>query len=189
MAESFGIKSQRRLRLLSSNLEVEKFDGTNNFGVLRGEVSDLLVIQDLDASLQEEILEDMTDAEWTKLNRQTCGIIRSCLGKDQKYPFMKVTMTKELWDKLEAKYMKKSVENKIYLKKKLFRFDCKKGISMAKHLDDFNKIITDLLTLDVTINDEDKTLLLNSLPGSYEFLVTTLLHGLTSLVFEDVSNA
>ena len=65
-------------------------------------------MQDLDASLQEEMPEDMTDAEWMKLNRQACGIIRSCLGKDQKYSFMKVTMTKELWDKLEPKYMKKS---------------------------------------------------------------------------------
>ena len=133
-------------------------------------------MQDLDASLQGEMPEDMTDAEWTKLNRQACGIIRFCLGKDQKYSFMKVTMAKELWDKLEAKYMKKSVENKLYLKKKLFRFDYKKGISMAEHLDDFNKIITDLLNLDVTINDEDKVLLLlNSLSESYEFLVTTLL--------------
>ena len=46
----------------------------------------------------------MTDAKRTKLNRQACGIIRSYLGKDQKYPFMKVTIAKELWDKLEAKY-------------------------------------------------------------------------------------
>ena len=39
-------------------------------------------------------------------SQQARGIIRSCLGKeDQKYPFIKVTMVKELWDKLEAKYM------------------------------------------------------------------------------------
>ena len=85
--------------------------------------------------------------------------------------------------------MKKSVENKLYMKKKLFRFDYKKDISMAD-LDDFNKIITDLLNLDVKIGDEDKALLLlNSLPESYEFLVTTLLHGITNIDFEDVSNA
>ena len=43
-------------------------------------------------------------------------------------------MAKELWDKLEAKYMKKRVENKLYLRKKLFCFDYKEGISMAEHL-------------------------------------------------------
>ena len=108
MAKSSGIKSRRGSRFLSSNLEVEKFDGTNNFGVWRGEVSDLMIMQDLDASLQEVMPEDMTEAEWTKLNWKACGIIRSCLGKDQKYPFMKVTTAKELWDKLKVKYMKKS---------------------------------------------------------------------------------
>ena len=57
-------------------------------------------------------------------------------------------------------------------------------------MDDFNKIITDLLNLDVKIDDEDKTLLLlNSLPESYEFLVMTLLLGITDIDFEDVSNA
>ena len=33
MAESSGIKSWRGSRFLSSNLEVAKFDGTNNLGV------------------------------------------------------------------------------------------------------------------------------------------------------------
>ena len=42
---------------------------------------------------------------------------------------------------------------------------------MVEQLDDFNKIITDLLNLDVIIDDEDKTLmLLNSLLESYKFL-------------------
>ena len=47
---------------------------------------------------------------------------------------MMVTMVKELWDKLEANYMQKSVENRLYVKKKLFCFDYKKGIPMAEHL-------------------------------------------------------
>ena len=54
------------------------------------------------------------------------------------------------------------MENKLYLKKKLSCFDSKKGISVI-----WMKIITDLLNLDVKIDDEDKALLLlNSLPKS-----------------------
>ena len=57
-------------------------------------------------------------------------------------------------------------------------------------MNDFNQIITDLLNIDVKIEDEDKALLLlNSLPESYKFLVTTLLHGITDIDFEDVLNA
>jgi len=56
--------------------------------------------------------------------------------------------------------MKKSIENRLYLKKRIFRFQHKKGTSMNEHLNDFNKMIADLKEID----DEDKALLLlNSL--------------------------
>ncbi|CAN1279791.1 hypothetical protein LINPERPRIM_LOCUS17168, partial [Linum perenne] len=64
-------QSRRGLKVLSSHLEVEKFDGTNNFGVWQGEVLDLLAMQDLDLTLDEK-LEELSEIEWTKLNRQAC---------------------------------------------------------------------------------------------------------------------
>jgi cell division cycle protein 20 (cofactor of APC complex) len=68
---------------------------------------------------------------------------------------------------LEDKFMKKSIENRLYLKKRIFHFQHKKGTSMNEHLNDFNKIIADLKNLDVEIDDEDKALLLlNSLPDT-----------------------
>jgi len=85
--------------------------------------------------------------------------------------------------------MKKSIENRLYLKKRIFRFQHKKGTSMNEHLNDFNKIIANLKNLDVEINYEDKALLLlNSLPETYEHLVTTLLYGKEKIKFIDVSN-
>ena len=51
-------------------------------------------------------------------------------------------------------------------------------------------MIADLKNLDVEIDDEDKALLLlNSLPDTYEHLVTTLLYGKERNKFIDVSNA
>jgi len=86
--------------------------------------------------------------------------------------------------------MKKSIENRLYLKKMIFHFQHKKGTSMNEHLNDFNKMIADLKNLDVEIDDEDKALLLlNSLPDTYEHLVTTLLYGKEKIKFIDVSNA
>lgn len=40
--------------------------------------------------------------------------------------------------------MTKSIENHLYLKIKLFSFQQKLGISMAKCLSEFNKILADL---------------------------------------------
>ncbi|KAK0597154.1 hypothetical protein LWI29_022302 [Acer saccharum] len=133
---------------------------------------------------------DISDEDWNYVNRQACGTIWLCLAKDQKYFVMKETMALSLWKKLEDKYMTKSIENRLYLKKKLFRFQYKKGISMIEHLDNYNKILADLQNLDVEISDENKALLLlNSLPDTYEHLTTTLLYRKDEVKFIDVSNA
>ncbi|XP_028124702.1 putative receptor-like protein kinase At3g47110 [Camellia sinensis] len=99
-------------------------------------------------------------------------------------------IAKDLWKALEDKFMAKSIENRLYLKKRLFRFDYKKGISMNEHLHNFNKILTNLKILDDHISDEDKVLLLlNSLPDSYDHLTTTLLYGKEKIKYVDVANA
>ena len=86
--------------------------------------------------------------------------------------------------------MTKSVENHLYMKKKLFRFQYCAGISMFEHLNDYNKILADLQNLEVDISSEDKALLLlNSLPDNYDHLITTLLYGKDEINFDDVSNA
>ncbi|TXG74049.1 hypothetical protein EZV62_002628 [Acer yangbiense] len=74
---------------------------------------------------------DISDEDWNYVNRQACGTIRLCLAKDQKYFVMKETMASSLWKKLEDKYMTKSIENRLYLKKKLFRFQYKKVTGRA----------------------------------------------------------
>lgn len=86
--------------------------------------------------------------------------------------------------------MMKSVENRLHLKRRLYYFKHKEGTKIINHLDVFNKLIVDLLNLDEDIKDEDKALiLLNSLPDSYNHLVTTLLYGKETIKFEEVSNA
>ena len=96
----------------------------------------------------------MSDKDWVKLNFPTYGTIWLCLTNDYKYFVIKENSTKVLWDKLENKYMTKSVKNYLYLEKKFFRFQYKQGTSMNEHLNSFNKILDDLQNLKVEINDE-----------------------------------
>jgi hypothetical protein len=173
----------------NAKFDVEKFDGRNNFGMWQCEVMDVLAQQELDVTLEDKP-EEMSEADWKKLNRQACGTIRLCLAKDQKYFVMKESMAKELWNKLEDKYMTKGIENKLYLKRKFFGFRYVEGTSMPEHLNNLNKILADLQNLDVKIDDEDKAVvLINSLPDTYEHLATTLMYGKDTLKFDDVSNA
>ena len=178
-----------RTTVSNAKFEVEKFDGTNNFGMWQCEVIDVLIQQELDIALENK-LEEMSDKDWDKINRQACSTIRLCLAKDQKYFVMMEMKAKEIWKKLEDEYMMKSVESCLYLKKKLFHFQYRLGISIFEYLNDYNKILADLQNLDVEIKDKDKALLLlSSRPDTYDHLITTLLYGKDEVKFDDVSNA
>ena len=71
--------------------------------------------------------------------------------------------------------------------KKLYSLRMKKGTSILQYLNAFNRILSDLLTLEVKSEDEDKALLiLSSLPSSYDHLVTTIMYCEETLELEDV---
>ena len=59
----------------------------------------------------------------------------------------------------------------------------KRGCSINEHLNRYTKLLTDLVNVDVEIDDEDKTvILLNSLPvEKYETFTLTLINGRKSL--------
>ena len=100
---------------------------------------------------------------------------------------MRELSAKKLWKTLEEKYMKKNLENRLYMKKKLYQFTYTTGMSMNDHVNSLNKILADLLNLDEKFEDKDKALLLlNFLLDEYDHLTTTLLHGNDNVTFDVV---
>ena len=159
-------------------LAVEIFDGTRHFGMWQGEVLDSLFQQGLDIAIEGEKPEEVEEKDWSIINRLACITIRSCLSREQKYAVKKETSSHKLWKALEDKFLKKSSQNKLLMKKRLFRFDYQQGTTMNAHITMFNQLVADLLNLDVKFEDEDLALmLLSSLPDEFEHLETTLLHG------------
>ena len=59
----------------STKFDVEKFDGTNNFGMWQCEVQDVLFQQELDVALEECRPEDVDEKDWARINRLACGTI------------------------------------------------------------------------------------------------------------------
>jgi len=94
------------------------------------------------------------------MNRTTCGVIKSYLTQDLKYDVMNETSTKSIWEIQASKYLTKSVENHLYLKRRLYHFQLKNRISISDHINDSKKLLADLANLDVLIDDEDKALIL-----------------------------
>ena len=64
------------------------------------------------------------------------------------------------------------------------------GNSLANHIDNFNRIILDLVDINVKLKDVDKAIImLSSLPPSYEHFVDTLLYGRQSITMADVKDS
>jgi len=143
----------------TTKFEVEKFNGKGNFGLWKKRVKELLGQQGLHKTLQNKVIYNMIDEE---------------------------TVT-GLWSTLEILYMTKSLSNKLYLKKQLYGLRMKENTTVLEHLNFFNKVISELLPVDVKIDEEDKTLIfLSSLPESYDHIITIMLYGKKTLILDEV---
>lgn len=77
------------------------------------------------------------------------------------------TTAYELWTKLESLYVRKTLSNKIYLKKKSFSFKMDPIKPLETNLDDFKKITIELANIREEISEENQAVfLLNSLRHS-----------------------
>jgi len=70
------------------------------------------------------------------------------------------TTVSGLWKKLESKYMKKSLTNRLYQKQRLYTLRMEEVTPIKSHIDEFNKIMPDLEGLGVTVANEDQVLIL-----------------------------
>ena len=126
------------------------------------------------------------------MNRMACGLIRSFLTQDIKYHVLYETSARQLWEILEKKYLTKSIESCLQLKRRFYCFQLKRGLSIDEYMNNYtNKLLTDLVNVDVKIEVEDKTLiLLNALPDEeYETFTLTLINGKQIFIYSDVSPA
>nr|GEU79474.1 retrovirus-related Pol polyprotein from transposon TNT 1-94 [Tanacetum cinerariifolium] len=181
------------LKSMSSivKFDVEKFDRSNNFGLWHVKMWCLLIQHGWEAAL-DAFPGTMTDADKTamlKTNvyKKAHSALLLFLDNMMLQEVNKEDSTTGVWLKLETLYMTKFLTNKLYLKKKLFTFYMHSGKKLSEHIDEFNKLISDLANIGVNIDDEDQPLtLLTSLPSLYDNFMETLLYGKESLTLEDV---
>ena len=138
--------------------------------------NDALNTQNLEDTLElQEWPTEVDEKVWKKMNRMAWCIIKSCLTQDLKYDVMNETSAKSIWEILTSKYLTKSVENRLHLKRRLYHFQLKGEISISDHINNYTKLLANLTNLDVVIEYEYKALiLLSSLPDErYETFVRT----------------
>ena len=104
------------------------------------------------------------------MDLKPASTIQPCLTDEVMYNVMDKETTIGFWSRLETLYMTKSLSNKLYLKKQLYVLRMNRWTAMLEHLNFFNKIISELLAIDVKIDEEDKVLILLS---SFSQMITS----------------
>ncbi|KAL5768388.1 hypothetical protein ACOSP7_014940 [Xanthoceras sorbifolium] len=184
----------------SSSLKfgVEKFDGKINFGLWQVQVKDVLIQSGLHKVLKEKsgsVLSDsskgessMSNEDWEEMDLRAASVIRLCLAKNVLANVHGIYSAKELWEKLEELYQAKGISNRLYLKEQFQTLRMEEGAKISDHLSDLNGIVSELESIGVEIEDEDKALrLILSLPSSYEHMKPILVYGKETLNFAEVT--
>jgi hypothetical protein len=130
----------------------------------------------------------MSKEYWEKLDRRARSTIRLCLEDSMLLNVSGESTAKELWDKLGNLYQSKSLVNKFLIRKKLYHLRVEYGDSMIEHLNAFNTLVSQLVSINIMILEEDKCItLLFSLPDSWDNLVVSISSTTQStLKYEDV---
>jgi hypothetical protein len=114
--------------------------------------------------------------DWERLEKRARSIIRLCLADSMLLNVSGESTTKELWDKLGNLYQSKSLVNKLFLRNKLYHLRMEDGDSVTKHLNAFNTLVSQLVSVNIMIAEEDKyiTFLFSFPPNFWDNLVVAI---------------
>jgi len=175
-----------------SKVRGSKFNGDSGFSTWQRRMRDMLIQQGLHKVLDVDAKkpDTMKAEDWADLDERAASTIRLHLSDDVVNNIIDEETVRYIWTRLESQYISKTLTNKLYLKKQLYTLDMRECTNSLSHLNMFNVLITQLANLGVKIEEEDKAiLLLNSLPSSYDNLVTTILYDKTTIELKDVISA
>jgi hypothetical protein len=169
--------------------EVGKFDGHNSFSIWCTKMRALLRQEGLVEILDGEVPSTSLTEESKGLEEKVHNAILLSLSDGVLREVADEEIVAELWKKLESLYMKKSLNNRLYLKQGLYTRKMKECMLCCDHLDDFNRIILDLKNIDIKVDDEDQTLiLLCSLPDVFDNFINSMLYGRDTISLVDIKS-
>ena len=176
----------------SIKVDIEKFSGKNDFCLWREKMRANLGNLGLDDALNKDATkpEGIDQREWENMLKKARNTIILCLEDEILRNVVKEATAYDMWNRLEQMFMTKSLPSRVYLKQKFYGFKMDEGKSLDDNLNDFYKLVSDLSSLEVQIEEEDKAIyLLNSLPSQYEQFKDTIIYSKDTLVLDEIVGA
>ncbi|KAH9782716.1 hypothetical protein KPL71_009026 [Citrus sinensis] len=182
--------------MAATKIDLENFNGKNDFNLWKLKMEALLITQGLGDALQPVIMKDgkvgsssKTLEEMAEIDKKAKRTIILSVADLVIREVAKEPTVTALWIKLESIYMKKSLANRLYIKKKMFTLKMAEGLSLDEYLVEFNKVCDTLKTIDNSLSDEGKAILPTiNLHKSYEHFVDALIYGRQTLSLDEVKS-
>ena len=102
----------------------------------------------------------MKDEEWEVLDRNALETIRLCLDSLVDFNISKEKTIEGMMSSLGKLYEKPSASNNVFLMKHLFNMKMSEGGFVADHLNEFNTLTSQLISIKVNFDDEVRALLI-----------------------------
>ncbi|GJZ83473.1 retrovirus-related pol polyprotein from transposon TNT 1-94 [Tanacetum coccineum] len=155
-------------------IKIDKFDG-HDFGFWKKQIEDYAYQKKLHKPLAEAKPTNIKAEDWALLDRQALGAVRLSLAKNVAYNVVNEKTTYVLLKALSNMYEKPSTSNKVFLIRQLVITKMHKRASVADDVNEFNSILSRLVSVDIKLDDEVQALLLlSSFPESWSGTVTTV---------------
>ena len=147
-----------------------------NYSTWKHMMEDLLYCKDLYKPIRlKEKPSDTLDDDWDVEHRKTIAYMRRWMNRTLHEHISDETKADVVWKKLENIFARKTSGNKTTLIRRLVNLKYKDGNNMVEHISSFQGTVNKLVAMKMNIDDEMQTsLLLSSLPNSWETLVVTV---------------
>src|SRR5512145_3349195 len=177
----------------TATARINKFDGTN-FHTWKFKMQMVLEDRELwevvcgEVKLEHCVSEN-DQVVYRKKSRKALAII--CLAmEDSQLPLVRsATGAHDAWSKLESHFEKKSLANKLFLRRRFFTTMMEEGDDVLAHINKLKTLAEQLDAVGAPVSDDDLVItLLGSLSESYQFLTTALESRSDTLTWELVTS-
>ncbi|GKU93138.1 hypothetical protein SLEP1_g6763 [Rubroshorea leprosula] len=129
---------------------------TSNYSLWKTLIEDKLFRKDLYDPIEHKGIKPpkINDVEWKKIDRKACGVIRKWVDMSVIHHVAQEKESYKLWTKLEELFERKNALKKASLIRKLVNLKYKEGKNVFDHLNNFQQILNELVTMKLAIDDE-----------------------------------